>query len=30
MKYINSYALQYLWAGVKEEGEIYTYASRLR
>ena len=30
MKYINSYALQYLWAGVKEEGETYTYASRLR
>ena len=30
MKYVNSYALQYLWAGVKEEGETYTYASRLR
>ncbi len=30
MKYINSYALQYLWAGIKEEGETYTYASRLR
>jgi len=30
MKYINSYALQYLWAGVKEEGETYTYGSRLR
>lgn len=30
MKYINSYALQYLWAGFKEEGETYTYASRLR
>jgi len=30
MKYITSYALQYLWAGVKEEGETYTYASRLR
>jgi len=30
MKYILSYALQYLWAGVKEEGETYTYASRLR
>ncbi len=30
MKYINSYALQYLWAGAKEEGETYTYASRLR
>jgi thymidylate synthase len=27
---INSYALQYLWAGIKEEGETYTYASRLR
>jgi thymidylate synthase len=30
MKYVNSYALQYLWAGVKEEGETYTYGSRLR
>jgi thymidylate synthase len=30
MKYINSYALQYLWAGIKEEGETYTYGSRLR
>jgi thymidylate synthase len=30
MKYINSYALQYLWAGVREEGETYTYGSRLR
>jgi thymidylate synthase len=30
MKYINSYALQYLWAGFKEKGETYTYASRLR
>jgi thymidylate synthase len=30
MKYIISYALQYLWAGEKEEGETYTYASRLR
>lgn len=30
MSYINFYALQYLWAGVKEEGETYTYGSRLR
>lgn len=30
MKYVNWYALQYLWAGVKEEGETYTYGSRLR
>jgi thymidylate synthase len=30
MKYVNSYALQYLWAGIKEEGETYTYGSRLR
>jgi thymidylate synthase len=30
MKYINSYALQYLWAGFREEGETYTYGSRLR
>ena len=30
MRYVNSYALQYLWAGVKEEGETYTYGSRLR
>ena len=30
MKYVTSYALQYLWAGVKEEGETYTYGSRLR
>ena len=30
MKYINFYALQYLWAGIREEGETYTYASRLR
>ena len=30
MKYDNSYALQYLWAGIKEEGETYTYGSRLR
>jgi thymidylate synthase len=30
MKYVNFYALQYLWAGVKEEGETYTYGSRLR
>lgn len=30
MKYINPYALQYLWADVKEEDEIYTYGSRLR
>ncbi|MCJ7572665.1 thymidylate synthase [Candidatus Bathyarchaeota archaeon] len=30
MKYVNSYALQYLWAGAKEEGETYTYGSRLR
>jgi len=30
MKYITFYALQYLWAGVKEEGETYTYGSRLR
>jgi thymidylate synthase len=30
MNYVNFYALQYLWAGVKEEGETYTYGSRLR
>ena len=30
MKYINPYALQYLWADVKEEDEFYTYGSRLR
>lgn len=30
MKYIKPYALQYLWADVKEEDEIYTYGSRLR
>lgn len=30
MNYINSYALQYLWAGFREEGETYTYSSRLR
>ncbi|MGD2142061.1 MAG: thymidylate synthase [Candidatus Bathyarchaeota archaeon] len=30
MRYINSYALQYLWAGIKEEGETYTYGSRMR
>jgi thymidylate synthase len=30
MRYVNWYALQYLWAGVKEEGETYTYGSRLR
>ena len=30
MKYVNSYALRYLWAGFKEEGETYTYGSRLR
>jgi thymidylate synthase len=30
MKYVQGYALRYLWAGEKEEGETYTYASRLR
>ncbi|MHA2393516.1 MAG: thymidylate synthase [Promethearchaeota archaeon] len=30
MKYVTSYALQYLWLGVKEEGETYTYGGRLR
>jgi len=30
MKYINFYALQYLWAGEKMPDETYTYASRIR
>jgi thymidylate synthase len=30
MKYVNSYALQYLWLGEKAEGETYTYGGRLR
>jgi hypothetical protein len=30
MKYVTSYALQYLWLGIKEEGETYTYGGRLR
>ena len=30
MKYVTSYALQYLWLGEKEEGETYTYGGRLR
>jgi thymidylate synthase len=30
MKYVNFYALQYLWLGEKEEGETYTYGGRLR
>lgn len=30
MKYVTSYALQYLWLGMKEEDETYTYGSRLR
>ena len=30
MKYVTSYALQYLWLGEKAEGETYTYGGRLR
>lgn len=30
MKYVTSYALQYLWAGMKTDEETYTYGSRLR
>lgn len=30
MKYVTSYALEYLWLGIKEEGETYTYGGRLR
>jgi thymidylate synthase len=30
MKYVTSYALQYLWLGIKEEGETYTYGGRLK
>ena len=30
MKYVTSYALQYLWAGIKTDEETYTYGSRLR
>jgi thymidylate synthase len=29
-KYVQWYALRYLWSGLKEEGETYTYGSRLR
>jgi len=30
MKYLQMYALQYLWLGMVEEGETYTYGGRLR
>ena len=30
MKYVTSYALQYLCLGEKAEGETYTYGGRLR
>lgn len=30
IKYVQGYALEYLWCGEKQEGETYTYGSRLR
>jgi thymidylate synthase len=30
IKYVQGYALEYLWSGEKQEDEPYTYASRLR